>query len=120
MDGDDSDLDTNTQWQNQGQNQGEDQGQNQGQNQVQNNCANCGAEGHNRVRCPNPRRRSNNGQLNTSVTQELSIEPSQPTRRQRACSVCHVLGHNRKTCPLVDHSQPTAGLGNPANGDSTH
>jgi len=88
-----------------------------------NNCANCGAEGHNRVRCPNPRRRSNNGQLNTSVTQELPIEPSQPTkptRRQRACSVCHVLGHNRKTCPLVDHSQPTAGLGNPADGDSTH
>ena len=60
------------------------------------------------------------GDTFVEVVSSQPTQLSQPTRRQRACSVCHVLGHNRKTCPLVDHSQPTAGLGNPANGDSTH
>ncbi|KAK2634503.1 hypothetical protein Ddye_029295 [Dipteronia dyeriana] len=84
----------------------------------QNKCSNCGEQGHNRMRCPNPRWRPNNGQLNTSISVEQPTQSTPMTRRQRACSVCNVLGHNRKTCPLVDHSLPTTGT--PTDGDTTN
>ncbi|KAK2641398.1 hypothetical protein Ddye_023161 [Dipteronia dyeriana] len=84
----------------------------------QKKCSNCGEQGHNRMGCPNPRRRPNNGQLNTSISVEQPIQLIPTTRRQRACNVCNVLGHNRKTCPLVDHSLPTTDT--PTDGDTTH
>ncbi|XP_052181961.1 uncharacterized protein LOC127794754 [Diospyros lotus] len=78
-------------------------------------CGKCGAQGHNRLSCPNEWS-SSIGESSTAATTIESRDAAVATARaNRKCSICKEAGHTRRRCPIQLSNQGDDNFGNDLN-----